>query len=362
MILTTVSQATWTANITKKNGIAGPVAGTFVDLSAYTSQGQCLYDGFAWGTGVTKSGTASVATTPNATTVAVVTGNRAGCLECHNNTTQYNSYAERWKTDYLKTGHKNMLRKVTPGMNWAGPEGIYTTDGTNSINFVDGTANVGGTNRQLFYLYGDWMAPNPTLVYNTNGDGVTSNGYSCAACHTTGWSNLASGVCYPDSTKTTAVSCVSPNIWVPATGVQGTAGAEPQASFPGITGITGKWDKDGIVCSRCHAVTYPDIKDASGNAITTTHETDNLGGESVNNMCFGCHQSPATNYVAGEVIGGVTYTVNAKILDPTMIPTGAGHGANWGREFNGHVLGNSFLNSPHSRFTGTIVPELGRQI
>lgn len=325
------------------------IGGEF-DASIYTSMGQCLANGFSWNNYVPKTGETALSTTPNPSVIATAAnGTMEGCLRCHNTTSQYNTYAERWKETYNKTGHKNMLRKVTPGMNWAGPDGhIYTTDGTNTINFVDGTANVGGTDRLLFYLYGNWMAPEPRLVYNTNGDGVTSNGYSCASCHTSGWSNASAGVCYPDSTKTTAAACVSPNTWVASTGVQGTVGAEPQASFPGITGVVGKWDLDGIQCSRCHDSTNPAV---SG---TGTHH-GSMNSNSINNLCFGCHQSPATTYVA-QNIGGIDYTANAKILDPAMIPTGTHHGADWGREFNGHVLGNAFMNSPHSRFTGTLVP------
>ena len=86
------------ANITKKNGTAGPVRGTYVDLSGYT-QGQCLADGYSWGTGTTKSGTDSSCHDSSTSTIANVTGTRAGCLECHNSVSQRNSYAERWKED-----------------------------------------------------------------------------------------------------------------------------------------------------------------------------------------------------------------------------------------------------------------------
>ncbi len=74
------------ADVTKKNGTAGPVRGTYVDLTGYTTQGQCLAAGYSWSTGVTKSGTTTVATTPQASTIAVATGAMAGCLTCHNTT------------------------------------------------------------------------------------------------------------------------------------------------------------------------------------------------------------------------------------------------------------------------------------
>ena len=66
-----------------------------------------------------------------------------------------------------------------------------------------------------------------------------------------------------------------------------------------------------------------------------------------NNLCFGCHQSIAKNWPAqGGAAGGTTQ------YDPTLIPTGVSHGAAAGRDFNGHVLGNSFLNSVHARYAG----------
>ena len=60
-----------------------------------------------------------------------------------------------------------MLRKVTAGKNWAGPNPdtglleVYTTDGTVAIDFLTATVTGG---KQLFYIYGDWMAPLPTLA------------------------------------------------------------------------------------------------------------------------------------------------------------------------------------------------------
>lgn len=360
------------ANIVKKDKTGNSTAaGAFVDLSALT-QGQCIAAGASWSTGTTKSGTTAAATTPNPSVLATVTGTRAGCLECHNSVSQYNTYAERWKEPYRNTGHKNMLRKVTPGNSWAGPDGaLYTVDASgHTIDFGAGTVDIGGVDKPLMYIFGDWMAPLPNLIYDDTGLGAakTDSGgsYSCAACHTTGFSNPAAGVCYPDSTKTTSATCLAPNTWVPTTGAQGAAytPAEPLASFPGYTsGITGKWDRDGIMCSRCHMSVFAQTgtnangQPFAGPAGTSTHNVTptNTNAEQITNICFGCHQSPATTYVAAT-INGVTYPANAKILDPTMIPTGASHGSLPGREFNGHVLGNMFLNSPHARYTGSLVP------
>ena len=349
------------ANLTRLDGTTYIAAGGAVDLSGMTSQGSCLLVGATWNNYVIKSSTETVPTTPNATTIGTgITSVRAGCLSCHNNASQYNSYAERWKTDYLKTGHKNMLRKVTAGKNWAGPDGIvYSAAATGPIDFNTATANIGGVNMPLLYLFGDWMAPAPEaldVIVDTGGGAARYNGtstYSCAPCHATGWSNPAAGVC-SISSKTSQSTCeTAGGTWYPSVGVQGASYVppEPLASFPGITsGITGKWDLDGIQCSRCHAVTYPPIKDALGNDVTTTHETDNLSGESVNNTCFGCHQSiPKVNSGTGtdNDLNPVVLQVKNTATAPAYKP-----------EFNSHPIGNEFLNSPHAKFTGTIVPNV----
>ena len=189
------------------------------------------------------------------------------------------------------------------------------------------------------------MAPDPTAVYANPAGGMVTNGYTCASCHATGWSNASAGLC-SKSSKTSETDCTDAGgTWYPSTGVQGVAGKEPQKSFPGISGITGTWDQDGIVCSRCHAATWPAVYSGT-TAITATHDFSGaIGGAATTNLCFGCHQSLATDYSTGD-----------KILDPVQMPTGAGHGANWAREFNGHVLGNQFLNSPHGVFKGAVVP------
>ena len=292
-----------------------------------------------------------------------------GCLRCHN--AQYmalHNAPQADKTSYLMTGHRNMLRKVTAGENWAGPNGVvYTTDGTNTINFGTGTVTLAsnGTTHQLFYIYGDWMAANPTLLYNTTSDGVTSNGYSCAPCHTTGFGNYANsaGSC-TNFNYTTAATCASGGgTWVYATGVlyggasSATAtGAQPQATYPGITGVSGNWDVDAIRCSRCHSSSNPGLTDASGKLVASGHN-NTPSGTAVTNLCFGCHQSASSKTYSSP--SDTTGTVQT---DPTLIPTGAGHGAAYARDFNGHVIGNEFLNGVHGLYTGTMLPnELGER-
>ncbi|MFZ2197265.1 MAG: cytochrome c3 family protein [Thermodesulfovibrionales bacterium] len=335
-------------------------AGNAVDMRILDTMGKCLlYTGGSsrgvagWNNYTTKTGT----NTDHGVTMPVgLEGGTPDCLRCHNTTSQYNGYAERWKETYLKTGHKNMLRKVTAGQKWAGPcpEGqtanraglcVYASDGTSTINWENGTINVNGTDRQLFYIFGDWMAPDPYTVYANPAGGMVTNGYACASCHATGWSNASAGLCSKSSKLTEADCAAAEGTWYPSSGTQGVAGKEPQESFPGIGGITGTWDQDGIVCSRCHASTWPAVY-SGATAITSTHNLGTaISGASATNLCFGCHQSLATDYSTGD-----------KILDPVQIPTGGSHGAVWAREFNGHVLGNQFLNSPHGAFKGAAVP------
>ncbi|MFZ5997491.1 MAG: PKD domain-containing protein, partial [Nitrospirota bacterium] len=365
------------ANINKKDGTPFATAGTFVDLSTLT-QGQCLANGASWSTGTTKSGTTAVATTPNASVAANVSGTRAGCLECHNSTSQYNSYFGRWKDAYLQTGHKNMLRKVTPGFSWGGPDGTpYTAAAASqTLDFGTGTAAspTWGT-KTLMYLFGEWMAPAPagldTIVWRDDLAKAQYNGvsnYSCAACHTTGWSGInadgsIAGVCSLSSKTTESACTAAGGTWYPSSGVQGASynPAQPGASWPAyanangtINGIIGKWDLDGIQCSRCHNVVFSQTSPAP--AGTSTHHADGVAGVGINNICFGCHQAIAkvnNNTGADNDLGNPAWNIPVK---------NTGTSGAYVPEFNGHVLGNQFLNSPHARWNGTgIVPnKLGK--
>lgn len=140
------------------------------------------------------------------------------CLRCHNSITEWNSTRIRDVEKFLMTGHKNMGRKVTPGIPWAGPTGDeYVADSTGALfDWDHGT--LGGD--PVAWIYADWLTPLPRAVKN-----IPGQSYSCGRCHMTGWQNVS------DSTM------------------------EPEASFPGIranVNVTGSWDLYGITCSRCH--------------------------------------------------------------------------------------------------------------
>ncbi|MBP9823819.1 MAG: carboxypeptidase regulatory-like domain-containing protein [Thermoanaerobaculia bacterium] len=213
--------------------------------------------------------------TPN-----LLTGNSAGdqCLRCHNGRTQYNGPRVRDTQETLYQGHKNMSRKVTPPMPWGGPpfactgfptqtteEGCFLaggvwdptiypgTDSGQDFNWANGTVDIGTVTpnpRGLYWIYADWLSAYPRAVYHDVADTTATPdkpkvSYSCARCHTTGW------------TADTVLQ----------------TGKEPEASFPGITwdgvadAIDGQvnlapgapyntkmasWDLFGITCTRCH--------------------------------------------------------------------------------------------------------------
>jgi hypothetical protein len=394
---------------------------------AAATQTQCTAAGFTWNTRVTPN------VCSNTWTWTYAYSGNDQCLRCHNTgymqTTHGAGALVAAKESYLKTGHKNMLRKVQPagvsdpadvlstdpapgfytaGYPWAGPDAngnlaVYSGDGTNTYNFANGSITLAnGTVANLYWIYGDWIAPAPTSFYGTDAYSQNrttfagNNGYSCANCHSTGFQdNSNPGI----QSLGTATGSVTP--------------LEPLASFPGLSPVTAaspRWDRYGIQCSRCHYSTYPAVGNLSTcksitnqtfctanggtwNATTNTCSTisgldsttcttnggtytagnpysaatystygpqlratgthnNNVNslteGWNVTNLCYGCHQSTSGIAGANDPYDGTT-------KNPTTIPVGVSHGAAYGRDFNGHVLGNSFLNSPHAQFTGTFV-------
>ncbi len=326
------------AALTKVDGTTY-AAGAYLDLSTFTTQGACLANGGSWANWIGQAAsTTTINTTPLASKVPNWDYTRQapdadnGCLHCHSYTSQQNGPAERFKDSYLMTGHKNMLRKVIPGMSWAGPDGVIYSQDTagHPIDFTLGTVG-GGT---LSYIFGDWMAKYPNAV-GPNGDTAL---YSCGGCHTSG---------YSDNTNPGVQSIGTPGYT--ATKPLDYGGAYFATVTPG-----NKWDLEGINCSRCHNAAVGPVGAAqiAASAFPTTAPTSGgmgalAAGVGRNNLCFGCHQSIAKNYPAqGGTDAGTTQ------YDPTLIPTGVSHGAAAGRDFNGHVLGNSFLNSVHARYVG----------
>jgi len=361
------------AALNNTNGTAVYAAGATADLSTLTTQGACLANGGTWSNWIPVGSTATVGALNGITSAVTFDATRQiltsdeGCLHCHSTKVQYNQDVYRQKDSYLLTGHKNMLRKVTPGMVWAGPNAAgvltpYTTDGTNAMTWgtlgVPGSA-LDGTN-PMYYVYGDWMAALPTVA-------IAGSAYACANCHSSGFSGG------------TAATPGVQSIGTP--GYTGTQPADSGAGYVSAVKAGYKWDLEGINCSRCHNAAGPSVTqtmisggtckngstDVTANyptqtacaaasytwtaigtasAFPTTHPTSaGMGslasGAGINNLCFGCHQSIGKSWPSG-----------AAQFDPTVIPVGVSHGAAYGRDFNGHVLGNSFLNSVHARYKG----------
>ncbi len=391
------------AALTKYDGTTY-AAGTVLNLSAFTTTGDCLANGGSWANWIPMGTSAAIGSITGVTfdlTRQAVNADE-GCLHCHSSLTQYNGPEERWKDSYLKTGHKNMLRKVTAGKNWAGPDAdgvisVYTSAATGTINFGtlgnnDATAQISGVDKPLLYLFGDWMALAPDgldVVVNMSGAAKYngSSDYSCAACHTAGWSNTDStkGLCTLSS-KTTSAACTGAGgVWTPLSGVQaiGTPGytaTQPGDSFPGITfGTAGQWDLEGITCGRCHNATVPSVVAAQIAASSFPATAPTGGGMGAlaagvlrNSLCFGCHQSMAktsngsgadadlanpTNLIVKNSVTTGSCSVAGKTSESTcQSASGIWTPTSYIPMFSGHVIGNSFLNSPHARFTGTVVP------
>jgi predicted CXXCH cytochrome family protein len=330
--------------------------GSNKDLGVYKTMGECLANGGSWNNWVGQpASTAPVATTISSTIPVWDFTRQApettnGCLHCHSTLTQYNGPAERFKDSYLNHGHKNMLRKVTAGKKWKGPnvDGIlefYTSAATGPIDFDTAKAEIGGVPKDLLYIFGDWLSPAPeglNVIVNMGGF-AKHNGtsdYTCAACHTTGWSDSSAGL---------------PGVM--GIGTPGFTPAEPLASFPTVTfNGTGKWDRDGVQCPRCHNATAPKVvaKQIETSAYPSTHATaGGMGslaeGVGRTNLCFGCHQNIAKKNFGLDPDADTSHPENLQVKN-----TASG---GYVPEFEGDgVMGNQFLNSPHARFTGNIVP------
>ncbi len=360
--------------------------GNFVDLSGLTTQGACLAQGGSWsnwiggGSATILTATGPLGTYKKPVWDLVGHSNDAdtGCLHCHSKTVQYNGPVNRQKSTYVNTGHKNMLRKVTAGQSWAGPDGVvYTAASTGPINFTNATATIGSNTDPLLYVFGDWMAAAPAgldiiVQVGTNGLYNGTSNYSCAACHTTGWNNLVSGngLCSLSSKTTSSACATAGGTWYPTIGVEGLDGSgyvgdQPTAAYPTVTFPgAGNWDLDGINCSRCHAASvgpitsqmilasqYPTTQPTSGGmgnlpsgAAVPAAGTPGTGRTG---LCFGCHQGIAkvsANVGADADLGNPAWNIPVK-------DTGTSQ-ATYTPDFNGHILGNSFLNSPHARYTG----------
>jgi len=394
---------TLSSALTAKDGVTVTAAkGTSLNMATYTTQGACLKAGGSWNTWLANPG-GNTTTLADGTVIPanIYADGDVGCLHCHSYADGVGSDSGHWKESYLQTGHKNMLRAVTPGQAWYGPDGVaYGTGGadcatnpnssdcgTVAFNWASGT--VGSTT--LYYIFGDWIGAEPVtpdyLISNGSGGIAGSEtAYSCGNCHATGYTNaalntdgLGIGLCN-DSTKTTETTCTGTftpgsqsgafsgtitRTWYPMTGIQqgqskgvlGGTGLEPANTFPGLqlsantTTSIPEWDFNGILCSRCHssiisatAYTIDQFGDKSSSTMGTLPSTMN----GIVNVCVQCHTSLAKDYS--------TVTTGQTTYDPTVIPTSAASATAFAGWSGSGVDGNEYLNSPHARYVGLEQP------
>jgi len=213
---------------------------------------------------------------------------------------------------------------------------IYPSDDTgNVIDWITGQITVGGNARDLTWIYGDWLGPLPRAVYkapagantcsiplagacsnpvyltqvdcqanagtwtaNSTQAGCEANGgiwianagaaYTCARCHTTGWTSDVTVNAAKEPAKSFGASLVWDRLGPAGFGQVNTAG--------GVTGDANKsssWDVWGISCTRCHssAVDNATIASCSGLAQATC---TGLGGIWSGPTNFTCSGAPIT--------------------------------------------------------------------
>lgn len=264
------------------------------------------------------------------------------CLRCHNLATQYNGTDVRWVGEwYEKMGHRNMARKVAPvcsvvgtctvvgktdssscqaaGGTWtpttlatcgaaggtpiyrplSGPSGAnYPSDDSGNLltwnTATPPTVNISGVEKTLFWLYGDWLAPLPRTIYSTGPvSGKPGVSYSCARCHTTGWTSDATLKTGKEPEKTFS-GITWDGLAAPAPGQVNLAG--------GVTGDSNKmasWDQFGIQCSRCHISVVDDSRSACALTAAQCDSAQTVCEQGTGAAPFGCGGTwgPQTNFI-----------------------------------------------------------------
>ncbi len=330
------------------------------------------------------------------------------CLSCHYGTDTL---------PYLMTGHRNTLRKIAPGALWGGPDSaIYpTTDahyGSGSVyNWTTQQLTLGWCNplgipaqnglpssdpfcqypyytlsnaqapasyttvapnamaggvRSLFYLYGGWQnyggASNPSATYLNSifdsgftGDIYPNGNFDCGRCHATGYSFDNSA---PEPTQNTnsLMSFIKDSQFkrVPTDGyvASGTNG-------------TSSWFLTGIQCERCHVAAYPWGSHPWDPWVDPTIKQN----EAATALCMECHREETitmANPTGNPPAAGSITPANMLVahdhgycsdLSGSTYSTCVSNAANqWVyKPYVDHEAGQSFLNSPHARFSGTLI-------
>ncbi len=328
------------------------------------------------------------------------------CLSCHNGTDT---------NTYLTSGHKNTLRKLAPGVLWGGPDGApyATTDsyGSGSVyNWSADTVTLGwcdplfvpaenglsapdptcsypfytlpnaqapatytpvaptaaaGGQQNLFYIMGGWDhyggATNPAAtqlgtIFSNGSTGQTypNGNFDCARCHATGYNFDASA---PEPTQNTGGAV--------ATIPNSQFGRIPSDGFiaAGTSG-TSSWFLSGVQCERCHQAAWSYGAHGTGPWQATMPQY-----EAATALCLECHRGENITAANPSTIpptqGSITPEVTPKVQDNGYCSDQSGssysncvaNSANtWiYKPYFEHEAGATFLNSPHARFTGSLV-------
>ncbi|MGA3211838.1 MAG: cytochrome c3 family protein, partial [Terriglobales bacterium] len=325
------------------------------------------------------------------------------CLGCHYGTDNL---------PYLQTGHKNTLRKIAPTALWGGPDGnLYlTTDDhyqSGSIyNWVNGQITIGWCNpvstqvqnglpvvdpecqypwytlpnanapvpytpvaptaaaggvRNLYYILGAWMNYGGTLnpvashvntVFDTgfSGDNYPSANFDCARCHATGY-NFDHWAPEPTSNTNDNVTPIpdAKLLRMPTDGFVA----------PGTTG-TSSWYLTGIQCERCHQAAW-----GYGSHPWAGLQATMVTNEAATPLCMECHRGETIAMAGGSNPGSINPTNGfttkdhgyCSDLSGSAYATCVANSSNsWiYKPYVDHEQGQAFLNSPHARFTGTLI-------
>jgi hypothetical protein len=325
------------------------------------------------------------------------------CLSCHYGTDTL---------PYLMTSHKNVLRKFAPGALWGGPDGAlypatddhygsgstydwanglvtlgwcnpiatqvqnglplldeacqypyYTLPNANApapYTPVAPTKDAGGV-RDLFYLQGGWLnyggTANPsTTQLNTQfnhgftGENYPNGNFDCARCHATGYNFDHWG---PEPTSNTGSKMTwIPDAWLNRLPTDGYVA-------PGTTG-TSSWYLTGVQCERCHVAAWGDRSHPRGGVQATV-----VYNEAATALCMECHREENVTMADSQQPGSITPAYPVQTLDSGYCSDLSGSAysgciANPSNQwiyqpFVDHESGQSFLNSPHARFTGSVI-------
>jgi len=325
------------------------------------------------------------------------------CLSCHYE-----------KTTYLMTGHKNTLRKTPTGIYWNGPDnaayslvdshygsgstfnwntaqvtlgwcdptsvrlqqGLGLLDSTCSFPYytlpnaqapapytpVAQTTQAGGV-QPLFYMLGGWEFyggtnnPSATQLDTVFSHGFTGQDYpngnfDCARCHATGYQFNAWG---PEPTQ------------VVGTKMTGIPDAQlkriPSDGYiaPGTNG-TSSWYETGVQCERCHVAAW-----GYGSHPYGPPATQPLA-EAATALCLECHREETINKNTNTInpgngqtgsscsymlVSDHGYCSDLSSLNYSACSQNPTNTWSYKPSFD-HEAGPTFLNSPHSRFSGTV--------